>query len=62
MKNSEDHPHATGTPQTACSELNCATCFQNKGCIYDVYLITRQTLAEEIQHKNASSQQKIQRA
>ena len=35
MKNSIDKPKQEGQVQTICSEETCATCFQNRGCIYE---------------------------
>jgi hypothetical protein len=38
MKNSNDHPQqSTVVDHRVCNETKCATCFQNRGCIYEQY-------------------------
>ena len=41
MKEPIDHAeNATMPEQQLCSEKKCVTCFENRGCIYEQYLIT----------------------
>jgi hypothetical protein len=38
MKNSNDYlQSSTSIKQEPCSEKTCATCFANRGCIYEQY-------------------------
>jgi hypothetical protein len=40
MKQPIDHAENATTPEDQlCSEKKCVTCFENRGCIYEQYLI-----------------------
>lgn len=38
MKNSIDQSQEETGQQQPCSEKACATCFENRGCMYDRYI------------------------
>lgn len=41
MKEPIEHAKNTTTPDDQlCSEKKCVTCFENRGCIYEQYLIS----------------------
>jgi len=41
MKDAFEHPQDSTAPKNEeCSEKKCATCFANRGCMYDVYSMT----------------------
>lgn len=40
MKNLRDYLTEAAVQDHSCSEKTCATCFENRGCIYEMYLAT----------------------
>ena len=56
MKNSIDHSGDTAAIKNQpCSEKTCVTCFENRGCMYEQYLIAGTYNIEEFYPGNIIS-------
>jgi len=66
MKNSIDHlKNATVATDESCSEEKCATCFENRGCMFEQYVSALTKKIEEAylaNHVNRTIQQISHRA
>jgi len=57
MKNSRDHlKHATQAPEEPCSEQKCATCFENRGCMFEQYVEALMSKIKETHGANRVSE------
>jgi hypothetical protein len=57
MKNSMDHlKHATPATEEPCSEQKCATCFENRGCMFEQYVGALMNKIEETYQANRANE------
>lgn len=52
MKDSIFYPQDHAIKHELCNEKRCATCFENRGCIYEHYLLVVMQNAEKVRPEN----------